>query len=581
MSHYGDDAGVTGRGDEHRRARCASPRRSGHACGSDAVACRALWCSAPRRALVRGRARRRTSYVSLPDAASRHQLAATTGGDTGLVGPARTGLVDRHRRRLHRLQVLRLPHDHRRDLGDARRDPAAARRGGRRPVAARARRRHPAVAGHGRDAGRRSAAAVAVIFAGTTVFTLLAGRNPDVGFGVGDTCVYGLSIAIAAGRVRRGRRAHLTAGPHAARRDGPRHDRVRRRLRRAHDRRLRAEHAVAAVAHPVRLDRADAALHRQQLRARSCSPSWRRRLVLGCGRAARVTARRRRRRARRATSHRCARSGSVALRLAARLELPVLVAWCVGTRRAGLALRHHRQGGDRSGARVDERHARQVRRAGHVPAPVPRRRVPARRRPSSRCLPASQIGAAAEEETSGRLVNLLAQPTRRAAWFAGRLGIARRPQSSSPACSPGSRVARRQSQGVDLGFGTMLGAGAQRRPDRIARARHRRGRAVRSRPGPRAAAVYGVVSVVLRHRPGGVAGASLTRWLEQLSLFHYMALAPAQSTDTRTVAVTVTLAVVLVASADVRLHSARRADPLSMARGAAHGTLQSPGAADP
>ena len=39
--------------------------------------------------------------------------------------------------------------------------------------------------------------------------------------------------------------------------------------------------------------------------------------------------------------------------------------------------------------------------------------------------------------------------------------------------------------------------------------------------------------------------ADQTRWMERLSLFHYMALAPAQSTDTTTVAITIAVAVAL------------------------------------
>ena len=38
------------------------------------------------------------------------------------------------------------------------------------------------------------------------------------------------------------------------------------------------------------------------------------------------------------------------------------------------------------------------------------------------CVPATHVGAAAEEETTGRIANLVAQPTRRSALFAGRIG---------------------------------------------------------------------------------------------------------------------------------------------------------------
>jgi polyether ionophore transport system ATP-binding protein len=55
------------------------------------------------------------------------------------------------------------------------------------------------------------------------------------------------------------RRADVAARPHAARGDHPGHGRLRCRLRRAHDRRLRLEHPLAAVVVALRLDRAHAA----------------------------------------------------------------------------------------------------------------------------------------------------------------------------------------------------------------------------------------------------------------------------------------------------------------------------------
>ena len=88
---------------------------------------------------------RRHSRTSrpFPTEASRHGIAATTSADTGLavlLGPV-TGR--RHGRRVHRLQVLRVPDDDRRDLGPARRHPAPAGRGGRGAMAADPGRGHP------------------------------------------------------------------------------------------------------------------------------------------------------------------------------------------------------------------------------------------------------------------------------------------------------------------------------------------------------------------------------------------------------------------------------------------------------
>ena len=69
---------------------------------------------------------------------------------------ARSRLRDRHGRRLHRLQGLRLPHDDRRDLGGTRGDPPAAGRGGCRALAARAGRRARARRGRPRPRSGRS-----------------------------------------------------------------------------------------------------------------------------------------------------------------------------------------------------------------------------------------------------------------------------------------------------------------------------------------------------------------------------------------------------------------------------------------
>ena len=108
------------------------------------------------------------------------------------------------------------------------------------------------------------AAAVGVIFAGTTLLVLLAGRDPDVGFGLGNSLLYGLSIAIApavfaaiGGLTSQLCRTRRTANGLAL-------ADLRRRVRGPHDRRLRTRDAVAVVGDPVRLDRAHAPVHRQR-----------------------------------------------------------------------------------------------------------------------------------------------------------------------------------------------------------------------------------------------------------------------------------------------------------------------------
>ena len=103
-------------------------------------------------------------------------------------------------------------------------------------------------------------------------------------------------------------------------------------------------------------------------------------------------------------------------------------------------------------------------------------------------LPASQIGATAEEETSGRLVQLLAQPVRRVSLLSGRLalgaaGIVRRGRAGRT-----HGVGRRGDARCRSRVGAHGRRRAQRRPDRVARARYRcsraRGRAPCRRPLP-------------------------------------------------------------------------------------------------
>jgi putative exporter of polyketide antibiotics len=165
------------------------------------------------------------------------------------------------------------------------------------------------------------------------------------------------------------------------------------------------------------------------------------------------------------------------------------------------------------------------------------------------CLPASQVGASAEEETSGRLVNLLAQPAGRVALFAGRLGIAAAAVVIAGALAGVSTWAGAKVQGVDTGFATTLKAGLNVVPTALLVLGI--GATVRSvAPRAAAAAVYGVVawSFVADLLSSLVDG---TRWLEHFSVFDYMALAPSEAVDTTTVVATTLLAVALLALAVV------------------------------
>jgi putative exporter of polyketide antibiotics len=102
-------------------------------------------------------------------------------------------------------------------------------------------------------------------------------------------------------------------------------------------------------------------------------------------------------------------------------------------------------------------------------------------------------------------------------------------------------------QGVDPGIGTMLRAGLNIVPTALLVLGI--GAVVRAvAPRFAAAAIYGVVvwSFVIDLFASLVSG---TRWLDHLSLFHYMALAPAQPTDPTTIVVTLVLAAALLSSA--------------------------------
>jgi putative exporter of polyketide antibiotics len=100
-----------------------------------------------------------------------------------------------------------------------------------------------------------------------------------------------------------------------------------------------------------------------------------------------------------------------------------------------------------------------------------------------------------------------------------------------------------KTQGIDLGFGTMVRSGLNVAP--IALVVLGIG-AVAVAVAPRTAVrtVYGVVagSLVIDLLSSIVEGA---QWLEHFSLFHYMALAPAQDLDPTTITITLAVALAL------------------------------------
>lgn len=155
-------------------------------------------------------------------------------------------------------------------------------------------------------------------------------------------------------------------------------------------------------------------------------------------------------------------------------------------------------------------------------------------------IPVAELGAAAEDETSGRLFSLLAQPVRRVTVLGGRIAIAAVTIVVTAALTGLAAWLGATSQGVEPGAGRMVGAGLNVVPTALLVLGFG---VVVIALAPRYAvrAVYTVViaSVILDLLTALVSGAS---WLDNFSLFHYMALAPASHVDPTTVIVTLALA---------------------------------------
>jgi polyether ionophore transport system permease protein len=382
------------------------------------------------------------------------------------------------------------------------------------------------------------AGAVGILLAGTSLLVLLAGRDPDVRFTASESFFYGLSIAIAPA---------VFAGVGA----------LTSQLSRS--RRLATGIAmyVFAVAFIVRMI-ADSGPGTKWLlwftpfgwteRMRPFTDPDPRPLVvavvavIALVMAATSLAGRRDAGAGAWTTHDVGAPRSFGLRsplgLAVRLELPLLIAWWVGAAMAGLSLgiiakvatgsipESFRDALDNFG--VQGSFLKQYFGVAFllVAAVVG-------------LLPASQIGAAADEETSGRLVHLLARPARRANLLLGRLALATAAVVIAGLLAGLGSWLGVKSQGVDPGFGAMVVAGLN--------------------VVPTALLVLGIGAVVLALVPSAsaptiyaVVTASLIidllasmvssfAWLDHLSLFRYMALAPAQDPDSTTIATTLLL----------------------------------------
>lgn len=163
-------------------------------------------------------------------------------------------------------------------------------------------------------------------------------------------------------------------------------------------------------------------------------------------------------------------------------------------------------------------------------------------------LPAGQIGAAAAEELSGRSVLVLAGPTRRSTWLAGRLVLASVAVTVAAVLTGVSLWVGAASQGVhDVGPATLLGAALAVVPVCLV-ALGLGAVALALAPRIASGAVYAFVgwSLVVDVVASLVDG---LRWTGRLGLFHYLALAPAQPVDATTTVVTLVVALVLCAVA--------------------------------
>lgn len=383
-------------------------------------------------------------------------------------------------------------------------------------------------------------AGVAILFAGTTLLTIAAGRDPDVGFGIGESVLYGFSIVIAPA-------VFVMVGA------------VTSQLCRT--RRMASSWAMGAfgVCFVIRMV-ADAGPGTRWLRWATpfgwteliqpftANDPWPLLPALATvavlGSAAVVLSSRRDAgssvfSARDVAPVRPFGLGSP-LGLAARLDLPVLIAWCLGAGVTGLSfglIAKIATGAvpaslgdslDRFGAQgsfVDQYFGVAFLLAATVVA----------------LIAAGQLGEASEEESTGRLVHLLTGPVRRVSWFGGRLGLAAAGIVVAGLLAGMGAWAGAASQGVHLGFATLVGAGLNVVPTALLVLGI--GAVVLSlAPRAAAASVYAVVigSLLIDLLASMVDSLG---WTAKLSVFHYMALAPASSPDPGTLALTTVVGV--------------------------------------
>ncbi|HEU5023517.1 MAG TPA: hypothetical protein VFV01_01220 [Spirillospora sp.] len=243
--------------------------------------------------------------------------------------------------------------------------------------------------------------------------------------------------------------------------------------------------------------------------------------------------------------------------LAARLELPTLAGWCAGACAAALSLgslaKVVTDTSTRSFANALDKFAQQgglVDRYLSVAFLFVAAIVA--------LIPAGQLTALAAEETSGRLAHVLAGPTHSSTVLAGRLALTTATSTAAGLVSGIAAWLGAAMRGTEIGFASMVATGLNVVPTALLVLGI--GACVLA-VAPRAAgvAVYiAVIGSLLADMLGSLQPG--THWLRNASLFHYMASAPTESPDASTVIITIalagalcTLACVLYGRRDLRL----------------------------
>jgi ABC-2 type transport system permease protein len=390
--------------------------------------------------------------------------------------------------------------------------------------------------------------AIGVVFAGTTALTVLAGAQPDVGFGLTDSLTFGLSIVVA---------PLCFAGVAA----------VCSQL--AQTRRLATSLAIGvfAVCFVVRMIADSSASSHWMLWltplgwVELMKPFTSNRLLplapaaalvaTTCVTAVWLAARRD------AGSGALAASESASARpfglgsplgLATRLNAPVLAGWAAGIASISFVMGIVAKAAASAVAESDSAASMLDKLGAHGGGAKQYLGVVFLLTGATLALvPASQVGSARDEEASGRLVHILARPPSRRAWLAGRVGLAVAGLVSIGALAGAATWAGARSQGLTVSFADTMLAGLNIIPAALlALALGMLTLAFAPRRAP--AVVYVVVGGSLIVDLVGSLVTSLGS-LTRVSIFHYVALAPAEDPSWANVLASTAIAALLIAVA--------------------------------